>query len=84
MATTSRARRRGQTRKGGRGKSASNTSNRVGAAWENLNDDGNVANISISLNEDIEINPGDRLVLFPNDYKEQPKHPDYNVVRFND
>lgn len=83
--TTTRARRQGAARRGGRGKQSTNNSNKVGAAWENLDDNGNVSNISVIINEDADpVSPGERLTLFPNSYKEQPKHPDYNVIKFTD
>lgn len=84
MATSSRGRRSGNVRSGGRGKKQTGGSNlKVGAAWENLNEDGSVKSISILWSDEFdgEIN-GYRLVLLPNDYKEQQKHPDYNLLRF--
>jgi len=83
MATSSRGRRTRSNKRGGRGSKQSNKSNKIGAAWENLDDDGNVAHIAVLLDEDATIH-NNRVILFPNSYKELDKHPDYNVLSFPD
>lgn len=81
MPTLSKSRRlRGR---GGRRRSTgSNNPGRVGAAWINYNDDDEVSSIQVRFSEDFngEIPEGHSLALLPNDYKEQAKHPDFNVL----
>ncbi len=85
MPTLSKSRRAGFRGRGGRRRSNNqNNTNRIGAAWINYNDDEAISSIQIRLSEEFDgqIPEGYRIVLLPNDFKEQAKHPDFNVLLF--
>ena len=92
MATKVRRTKRPANRKNNKGKKDKNFES-VGAAWERTSKNGTEF-LAITLNADVDLTPFTvtrddgteviQLSAFINGFKEEDKHPDFNIVGFND